>query len=79
MPTTRAGLVLLRRAINEDWPVPYDVRKAIVDKLSRDIDQVSDVRRFMGVVEVFAAMRSAADRSTQADRADNLLCVPRGG
>ena len=58
LPTLRADLVLLRQAINEDWPVPQNVREAIVAELSDEIDS-PNVRRFMAVTKVFLAMTRA--------------------
>jgi len=38
LPTTRGDLVLLRQAINEDWPITPNVRQAIVDELAGEVD-----------------------------------------
>jgi hypothetical protein len=62
LPATLADLVLLRRAINEDWPVPADVRQSIVDELEAEIKS-PDVRRCLSVVRTFLAMESANIRA----------------
>ena len=38
LPTTLDDLVLLRRAINEDRPVPPNVRQTIVEELAGEVD-----------------------------------------
>jgi len=62
LPTTLADLVMLRRAINEDWPVPANVRHAIVDELGGDIE-TSEVRRALSVFRSFLVMESANIRA----------------
>ena len=58
VPTTRSDLVLLSHAINEDWPVPENVRLAIVAELGGEIG-TKDARRFLAVTRVFLAMQAA--------------------
>ncbi len=59
-PTTNADLLLVRQAIREDWPVPDDVRRAIIEELFQEVDtDCSDVRRFVAIVRVFLAMVKA--------------------
>ncbi len=62
MPTTLSDLVLLRRAINEDWPVPTNVRRAIVGELVAEIESLN-VRRSLSVVRSFLAMEGANIRA----------------
>lgn len=64
LPTTLSDLVLLRRAINEDWPVPANVQRAIVGELETEINS-PDVRRSISVVRTFLAMQ---DANIRADR-----------
>ena len=53
-----AGLV--RQAIREDWPVPDDVRRAIIEELFQEVDSdCSDVRRFLAITRVIMAMSKA--------------------
>jgi len=59
---TLCDLVLLRRAINEDWPVPCDVRRAIVGELECDIES-PDVRRRLSAARSFLAMEGANIRA----------------
>ena len=56
LPTSRGDLVLLQQAINEDWPVPRNVRGAIATELSDEIDS-PDVRRFLAVTKVFLVLK----------------------
>ena len=59
-PTTNADLLLIRQAIREDWPVPDDVRRAIMEELFQEVDtDSSDVRRFLAIMRVFLAMAKA--------------------
>ena len=58
LPTTLDDLVLLRRAINEDWPVPPNVRRAIVDELAGEISSLG-VRRAFSVIRTFLTMDRA--------------------
>ena len=59
-PTTNADLLLIRQAIREDWPVPDDARRAIIEELFQEVDtDCSDVRRFLAIVRVFLAMVKA--------------------
>jgi hypothetical protein len=58
MPTSVSDLVLLRRAINEDWAVPAIVRAAIISELENEI-QSTDRRRVLSVARTFLAMESA--------------------
>jgi len=59
-PTTNADLLLIRQAIREDWPVPDDVRRAIIEELFQEVDtDCSDVRRFLAIVRVILAMVKA--------------------
>ena len=56
-PTTNADLLLIRQAIREDWPVPEDVRRAIIEELFQEVDtDSSDVLRFVAIVRVILAM-----------------------
>ncbi len=58
--STKADLLLIRQAIREDWPVPDDVRRAIIEELFQEVDtDCSDVRRFLAIVRVFLAMVKA--------------------
>ena len=58
--STKADLLLIRQAIREDWPVPDDVRRAIIEELFQEVDtDSSDVRRFLAVARVFLAMVKA--------------------
>ena len=60
LPTTNAELLLIRQAIQEDWPVPDDVRRAIIEELFQAVDtDCSDVRRFIAIVRVILAMGKA--------------------
>jgi len=61
LPTTLDDLVLLRRAINEDWPIPPNVRQAIVAELADDIC-LSNVRRVLSTIHTFVAMDRANQR-----------------
>ena len=65
LPTTLSDLVLLRRAINEDWPVPDNVRQAICDELAEEELESSEVRRLISVVRTFLAMDRANMRATE--------------
>ena len=59
-PTTNADLLLIRQAIREDWPVPDDVRRAIIEELFQEVDtDSSDVRRFLAIARVILAMVKA--------------------
>jgi hypothetical protein len=49
---------MLRLAINQDWPIPDDVRSAIVGELAGEI-QSADVRRRLSVFRCFLAMQWA--------------------
>lgn len=62
VPTALADLVMLRRAINEDWPVPVSVRQAIIDELGTEIES-SESRRVLSVVRSFLTMESANIRA----------------
>ncbi len=62
IPTSRADLVLLRQAINEDWPVPDKVRQVIVRELGDEIES-SEVRWVLSVARSFLAMESANIRA----------------
>jgi len=54
---TKADLLLIRQAIREDWPVPDDVRRSIIEELFQEVStDCSDVRRFVAIVRVFLAM-----------------------
>ena len=55
MPTSLSDLVLLRRAINQDWPVSAAVRQAIVDELGEGLES-NDVRRTISIARTFIAM-----------------------
>jgi hypothetical protein len=57
-PTSLSDLVLLRKAINEGWPVPFQVRLAIVSELGGEIKS-PDVRRALSVARSFLAMDRA--------------------
>jgi len=57
---TKADLLLIRQAIRENWPVPNDVRRAIIEELFQEVDtDCSDVRRFLAIMRVFLAMVKA--------------------
>ncbi len=62
VPRTLSDLVLLRRAINEDWLVPDNVRQSIVRELAAEIKS-PDVRRCLSVARTFLAMDSANIRA----------------
>ena len=62
VPTKLADLVLLRQAINEDWPVSSRVRQAIIDEFTAEID-TPDVRRSLSVARSFLTMESANIRA----------------
>ena len=72
-PTSLSDLVLLRRAINEDWPIPDNVRRAIVGELEDEIES-PDVRRLLSVARSFLAMDSS---NIRAERARRHACLPR--
>jgi len=59
--------VLLRRAINEDWPVAPNVRRAIVDELGEGLES-KDVRRTISIVRTFLAMDRASLRADKRER-----------
>ena len=58
LPTSLSDLVLLRQAINEDWPIAVDVQQAIIDELADEIESM-DARRAVAVARTFLAMESA--------------------
>jgi hypothetical protein len=59
-PTTKANLLLVRQAIRENWPMPDDVRRAIIEELFQEVDtDSSDVRRFLAIMRVILAMVKA--------------------
>lgn len=58
LPTSRSDLVLLRKAINQDWPVPDNVRLAIVGELNCEIGS-PDGHWFLAVARSFVAMEAA--------------------
>ena len=58
LPTTRGDLVLLRQAINEDWPITLNVRQAIVDELADEANS-TDVRRGFSVLRTFLTIDRA--------------------
>ncbi len=60
-PTTLADLAMLRRAINDDWPVPPDVKRAIIEELGNDIESPR-LRRVLSVARSFIAMDRATIR-----------------
>ena len=69
LPTTLDDLVLLRRAINEDWPVPPNVRQTIVDELAGEVDP-PNVRRAFAVIRTFLTM----DRANLRLLSDRIDC-----
>lgn len=58
VPTKRSDLVLLRRAISEDWPVPENVQRTIVAELGGEL-RTKDARRFLAVARAFLEMQAA--------------------
>ena len=62
LPTMLADLVMLRRAVNEDWPVPANVRQAVIDELKDELE-TSDPRRVLSAVRLVLAMESANVRA----------------
>ena len=62
LPTSLADLVLLRRAINENWPVPENVRRAIIGELESEIGH-SDGRRSLSIARSFIDMEGANIRA----------------
>jgi hypothetical protein len=58
VPTRLSDLVLLRRSINEDWPIPAPVRQAIVDELGAELG-TPDLRRTASILRAFLAMERA--------------------
>ncbi len=58
--STKAELLLIRQAIQEGWPVPDNVRRAIIEELFQEVGpDSSDVRRFLAITKVFLAMTQA--------------------
>jgi hypothetical protein len=55
LPTSLSDLVLLRRAINQDWPVSAPVRQAIVAELGEGLES-NDARRTISIAKTFIAM-----------------------
>ncbi len=67
MPISLSDLVLLRRSINEDWPIPENVRRAIARELLEEIGpEPQDVRRVVAVARVFLTMGAANLRALKA-------------
>jgi uncharacterized protein (UPF0147 family) len=58
LPTSLSDLVLLRRAINEDWPVPDNVRRAIIRELEGEFES-PNARVQVSIVKSFLAMEDA--------------------
>ena len=58
LPTSLSDLVLLRRAINDGWPVPAMVRAAIMSELENEI-QSTDRRRMLSVAKTLLVMERA--------------------
>ena len=66
--------MLLRRAINEDVPVPENVRLAIVDELFAEFESAS-ARRCISAARSVLAMEAANIRAEHAERklGENLV------
>jgi len=62
-----ADLVLLRRAIREEWPVAADVRQAIVDELGEGLES-HDARRTISIARTFIAMDRANMRADDREQ-----------
>ena len=60
-----SDLILLRQAINQNWPVPSETRAAIVAKLSEELNTASP-RRFLSIAASLAAMDAANIRMAVA-------------
>ncbi|PHS04009.1 MAG: hypothetical protein COA78_17085 [Blastopirellula sp.] len=55
LPTRLSDLVMLRRAIKEDWPVPQHVKQAVVGDLEEEVHS-SETRRVLSSALCFLAM-----------------------
>ena len=55
---SRGDLVLLRHAVQENWPIPVERRPPIIEALENMIGN-TDARRTIGIVRVFLAMDRA--------------------
>jgi hypothetical protein len=59
-PVTRSDLLLLRRAIREDWPVPEHVREAVIhDVVAIATDDTSGPRMWVSAARVIIEMEAA--------------------
>ncbi|QDS99950.1 hypothetical protein [Adhaeretor mobilis] len=57
LPVDRGDLLLVRRAIRYGWPVPPEVRQAVVDDLCASFDKCNEDDRFaMAVCRTVIAM-----------------------
>ena len=65
LPTTLSDLVMLRSAINEDWPVPDNVRQAICVELGQEDIESSELRRVISIVRTYLTMDRANMRATR--------------
>jgi hypothetical protein len=66
VPTTPSDIRLLRRAIRDGWPVPQNVRRAIVGELAAELVPgfgLSDSRRVLSIARAFLAMDTADMRA----------------
>jgi hypothetical protein len=72
-PTTRSDLVLLRHAINEDWPVAANVRTAIAKEIVDTHSATSDSRHHYSTGRVLLAMIEADTRMSRKSYLIQLL------
>jgi len=67
LPTSLADLVLLRRAIREEWPVAANVRQAIVDELGEGLES-NNVWRTLSIARASIAMDRANMRADDREQ-----------
>lgn len=58
--------MILRQAINQDWPVPVVVRDAIMDEMTAGLE-ADRAQRPISTARVFIAMEAANLRSLKAN------------
>ncbi|GAB4158965.1 MAG: hypothetical protein Tsb009_36240 [Planctomycetaceae bacterium] len=59
-------MLLIWKAIDQDWPVPVDLMQSIVSKLVDEIEQVSP-RRSVAIAGLVLAMEKANMRAEEQD------------
>lgn len=70
------NMVLIRRAIREDWPIPPDLRVLLVRQMGRVMKHNPDARNKIAAAKVLVAADAVNQRREAMDQADEHKRMP---